>query len=61
MSRFEKLLFLILSGGSDSNLAFDDLRRVLLHYGFDERVRGSHHISTLDGVAEILNLQAKQG
>jgi len=27
--------------------------------GFDERIRGSHHIFTKDGVEEILNLQPK--
>jgi hypothetical protein len=27
--------------------------------GFQERVRGSHHIFTREGVAEILNLQPK--
>ncbi len=25
--------------------------------GFDERIRGSHHIFTRDGIEEILNLQ----
>ena len=29
--------------------------------GFEERVRGSHHIFTKGGVEEILNLQAKGG
>lgn len=27
------------------------------HLGFDERVRGSHHIYSKEGVAEIVNLQ----
>jgi hypothetical protein len=27
------------------------------HLGFDERIRGSHHIFTKSGVEEILNLQ----
>lgn len=26
-------------------------------FGFDERIRGAHHIFTMDGVEEILNLQ----
>jgi hypothetical protein len=29
--------------------------------GFDERIRGSHHIFTRAGIEEILNLQPKQG
>jgi hypothetical protein len=29
------------------------------HLGFDERVRGSHHVFTKDGIEEILNLQPR--
>ncbi len=29
--------------------------------GFDERIRGDHHIFTKDGIEEILNLQPKRG
>ena len=29
------------------------------HLGFDERIRGSHHIFSKEGVEEILNLQPK--
>jgi hypothetical protein len=29
--------------------------------GFQERIRGSHHIFTKEGVEEILNLQPKDG
>ena len=31
----------------------------MLRLGFDERIRGSHHIFTRDAVAEILNIQPK--
>lgn len=32
----------------------------MLHaLGFDERIKGSHHIFTKDGIPEILNLQPK--
>jgi predicted RNA binding protein YcfA (HicA-like mRNA interferase family) len=44
MSRFEKVLLRILRGTSDVNFQFDDLRHLLQQLGFDERVRGSHHI-----------------
>ena len=36
---------------------FDDLRQLLLHLGFLERTRGSHHIFTKSGVQERMNLQ----
>jgi predicted RNA binding protein YcfA (HicA-like mRNA interferase family) len=35
------------------------LRRLLVDLGFRERIRGSHHIFTRDGVNEIVNLQPK--
>ena len=34
---------------------------MLHHLGFEERIRGSHHIFTKPGVEEILNLQPKIG
>ncbi len=46
-------------GASDANVSFDDLCQLLRQLGFDERIRGSHHIFTKEGVDEILNLQPK--
>jgi len=48
-----------LRGASDADISFEDLCGLLRHLGFDERIRGSHHIFTKDGVEEILNLQPK--
>ena len=50
----------ILSGLSDKNIRFQDLRKVLIGFGFDERIKGSHHIFTKEGIEEILNLQPKR-
>lgn len=61
MSRPAKTLEKVLRGTSDANIAFDDLCGLLRHLGFTERVKGSHHIYTRDGIAEILNLQPKGG
>jgi predicted RNA binding protein YcfA (HicA-like mRNA interferase family) len=61
MSRPTKTLERILRGTADSNIAFDDLCGLLRHLGFDERVKGSHHIFTRDDVTEILNLQTAGG
>ncbi|MBW4554887.1 MAG: type II toxin-antitoxin system HicA family toxin [Trichormus sp. ATA11-4-KO1] len=61
MSQTDKLLAKILSGTSDKNIAFEQLCQLLIKLGFDERIRGSHHIYTKDGTEEILNLQPKQG
>lgn len=57
MGKHEKLLIQILRGASDAGVSFDGLCGLLRHLGFDERVRGSHHIFTREGVEEILNLQ----
>ncbi|HEX6031446.1 MAG TPA: hypothetical protein VFY90_08435 [Tepidiformaceae bacterium] len=59
MTRFDKVREQLLSGTSDANIRFDDLCWVLRHLDFQERVRGSHHIFAREGVAEILNLQAR--
>ena len=57
MAKHEKTLLQVLRGSSDSNVSFDELRSLLRHLGFDERIRGSHHIFTKDKIEEILNLQ----
>ena len=59
MGRTDKLLDQVLRGPSDPDISFDGLCRLLLRLGFDQRIRGSHHIFTRDGVEEILNLQPK--
>ncbi len=61
MGKYEKLLAKILRGTSDSNISFQQLCSLLKKLGFDERIRGSHHIFSKDGVAEILNLQPSHG
>ena len=59
MGKHEKTLIQVLRGASDSSVSFDELRSLLSHLGFDERIRGSHHIFTKQGVEEIINLQPK--
>ena len=53
------MLARLLSGSSDANIRFHDLRRLLLSVNFQERIRGDHHIFTRAGVTEILNLQPR--
>jgi predicted RNA binding protein YcfA (HicA-like mRNA interferase family) len=55
----EPVLLRVLRGSSDANIRFDELRALLLRLGFMERIKGSHHIFTREGVAEILNLQPR--
>ena len=48
----------MLQGTADSNVRFSDLRSLLRSLGFEERIKGSHHILFRTGVEEILNIQA---
>ena len=61
MGKLEKLYEHILMRRSDANVPFETLRALLRRLGFDERIKGDHHIFTKDGVEEILNLQPKDG
>lgn len=57
MGKHERTLAAVLRGASDANIPFHDLRGLLLHLGFEERVRGSLHLYRREGVEEKLNLQ----
>jgi predicted RNA binding protein YcfA (HicA-like mRNA interferase family) len=59
MSKVEKVLETILFGRSDANIDFSDLCKLLVSLGFDERIRGSHHIFSRHGIEEIINIQPK--
>ena len=59
MAKYESLLEKILSGAADASIGFNELRHLLERLGFEERIRGGHHIFTREGVEEILNLQPK--
>jgi predicted RNA binding protein YcfA (HicA-like mRNA interferase family) len=61
MSKEAKLLSKIITGKSDANIPFEQLCQLLRKLGFDERIRGSHHIFTQNRIEEILNLQPQQG
>jgi hypothetical protein len=57
VGKYEELRLRILQGASDANLNFDELRNFLKWLGFEERIRGSHHIFRRQGVRELINLQ----
>ena len=59
MGKYEKLLVKIQSGISDTNIPFTGICQLLRTFGFDERIKGDHHIFTKDDIVEILNLQPK--
>lgn len=47
----------IMSGKSDSNIRFIDLRNLILSYGFRERIKGDHYIYKRDDILERINIQ----
>lgn len=57
MSKFDKLRQKILDGKSDANINFEDLRGLLINFGFVERIKGSHHSYRKEGIVEKPNLQ----
>jgi len=59
MSRTKRILEQILRGNADANIPFTGMCSLLKRIGFDERIRGDHHIFTRAGVLEILNLQPR--
>jgi predicted RNA binding protein YcfA (HicA-like mRNA interferase family) len=61
MGKQEKVIDTILRGTSDANISFDDIRSLLLHLGFDERIRGSHHVYRKQGIDEKINIQSAGG
>jgi hypothetical protein len=61
VSKFEKLYEHVLLRRSDANVSFTELVALLKRLGFTVRIRGDHHIFSMEGVDEILNLQPKRG
>ena len=61
MNRHERLVETILDGRSDANIRFSEVRALMRYLGFDERIRGSHHIYRMEGVVEKVNLQRDNG
>lgn len=57
----EKFLEKLFSGQSDANISFLALCNIIVHFGFEERIKGNHHIFTRNDIEEIVNLQQKNG
>lgn len=57
MSRRQKFVEQLLAGQHDQTIDFAALCTLLVSLGFEQRIRGSHHIFGRRGIAEIINLQ----
>ena len=49
----------VMSGKSDNNIRFNDLRKMLDSLNFGYRVKGDHFIYYRDDIPEIINIQPK--
>ena len=58
MGKQKKTMERLLAGQADAHMGFDDLRSLLLSLGFEERIRGSHHLFSKRGIVEKINLNA---
>jgi predicted RNA binding protein YcfA (HicA-like mRNA interferase family) len=47
----------VLSGTADAAIRFTELCSLRNSLGFDERVKGSHHVFRRPGVEEMINIQ----
>jgi len=50
----KNILEKVLSGLSDKNIKFSDLRKLVLDLGFGKRIKGSHRIFFKEDTVEIL-------
>ena len=55
--KYDKLFVNILSGKKDKSIRFTELTHLMLAMGFNERIKGDHHIYYRQDIEEILNLQ----
>ncbi len=58
MRKYERLIEKILSGKADQNIKFNELINLLINLGFEQRIKGSHHIFYQKDITEIINIQA---
>jgi hypothetical protein len=61
MGRRRKLYDRIAGGQSDANIPFEQAANLFKFLGFEERIRGSHHIFVREDIEEVINLQEVGG
>ena len=57
VSRRGKFFERLMEGRADAAMDFERLCELLRWIGFDEHVRGDHHVFSMAGIAERINLQ----
>lgn len=61
MATRQELLYRILARQTGANIRFSELRNLLVRLGFEERISGSHHIFSKNGIFEKINIQPRRG
>ena len=61
MNQRQKFLAQLLNTQNSANLDFASLVNLFVFLGFEQRIRGSHHLFTKIGIAEIINIQPAAG
>ena len=57
MGKYAKLYERVLRGDADASINFKELCNLLALFGFEMRIKGSHHIFRKHEVVEKINLQ----
>ena len=57
MSKIEKIFLKVMSGQSDKNIEFDEVITLLKYYGFELRIKGSHHLFRFKNMSSTINIQ----
>ena len=58
MGKIDKLIEKLMSGNSDNNYDFNDLRKVIEHFGFKYRNKGtSHFVYSRNDIYDRINIQ----
>jgi hypothetical protein len=60
-AKTRQLILKILGGISDANIGFGELCDLRIRLGFEQRIRGGHHLFKREGVEEKINLQSDNG
>lgn len=53
----QKIYNKIMSGNSDNNIRFADLRSLIIAFGFVERIKGDHHVYKNSEIPEGIVIQ----
>jgi predicted RNA binding protein YcfA (HicA-like mRNA interferase family) len=57
MGKYDRLFERVMGGDADASINFSELCNLLSLFGFEMRIKGSHHIFRKHEIVEKINLQ----